>query len=578
MKTKLLGLILAVVMVAALFSGCAGGGNQSGPDSSKAPESSKNESKPENDDSSTPQELITVKILCQYWPGDFSVQAKYEDGEYASIQQFHEDLSEYGVKIEPEFIASDSFANVVATRMVTGDDMPDLVSYLWTGNGETDVMGWARNGLIRDVDGMISEYDTDGSIKQFYDEYAPGLWESSHLEDGKLYWFTYLGSNLYAIDENTHELVRNAGCYTLSLRKDWLDKLGVEMGENDIYTPEKLHEVLKLMRDNDANGNGANDELLDIDISSFNNGIAQAYGLTYQLICGYRENEKKVFCNFFDEGLADYVNYMKQLYNEGLIDSGSIDNQGGFMEQNRSAAMYNMFQWEYEASMPDVEGVQYYPIYLDLTGNLADGAYIRGGYSKGTSYGQYFVPTASDNVEGVMRLMDYIYTLRYGRLSQFGVEGKGYTIDENGLIVKIQSSSTVEDSPERREQDPLGFFLVVPAIGVESSVGAAIDTQPLYLQEKTRWGWNFRDNTAKYFDFLPEITEYSMPSQAEADTIAEKGTELETYCKELITDLILGRKSLDDLSTYQAELEKLGINDYIAVFQARLDRTVAAEK
>lgn len=52
--------------------------------------------------------------------------------------------------------------------------------------------------------------------------------------------------------------------------------------------------------------------------------------------------------------------------------------------------------------------------------------------------------------------------------------------------------------------------------------------------------------------------QYPLTTDEEQETLNEITNTLETYAKELLVDLILGNKSLDDLATYQAELEKLG--------------------
>ncbi len=53
-------------------------------------------------------------------------------------------------------------------------------------------------------------------------------------------------------------------------------------------------------------------------------------------------------------------------------------------------------------------------------------------------------------------------------------------------------------------------------------------------------------------------------------------TVLDTYSSELLVDMILGRKSIDDLDQYIEEMKALGLDEYLAVYQARHDRFLAA--
>ena len=76
----------------------------------------------------------------------------------------------------------------------------------------------------------------------------------------------------------------------------------------------------------------------------------------------------------------------------------------------------------------------------------------------------------------------------------------------------------------------------------------------------------------------PSIQPYSLPTDAEREVLNAKSTDVKTYINELILDLIIGNKSLDDLPTYRAELTDLGLDEMIAVYQARYDRYMESQK
>lgn len=48
--------------------------------------------------------------------------------------------------------------------------------------------------------------------------------------------------------------------------------------------------------------------------------------------------------------------------------------------------------------------------------------------------------------------------------------------------------------------------------------------------------------------------------------------DFETYYQELLTKLILGQKSMDDWDIYMEEMQELGLDELIAITQARYDR------
>ncbi|MFR1310396.1 MAG: hypothetical protein ACLSCO_16985 [Gallintestinimicrobium sp.] len=66
----------------------------------------------------------------------------------------------------------------------------------------------------------------------------------------------------------------------------------------------------------------------------------------------------------------------------------------------------------------------------------------------------------------------------------------------------------------------------------------------------------------------------AIPTVEEINKANEISTDLETYSKELLTKLIMGEKSLDDWDSYIQDLKDLGLDDLIAVQQARVDRAM----
>ena len=68
----------------------------------------------------------------------------------------------------------------------------------------------------------------------------------------------------------------------------------------------------------------------------------------------------------------------------------------------------------------------------------------------------------------------------------------------------------------------------------------------------------------------------ALPTTEEMEKTGEIENVLTTYMKELLTDLVLGNRSIDDLPSYIEELESLGLTEYLEIMQARRDRFVAA--
>ena len=54
--------------------------------------------------------------------------------------------------------------------------------------------------------------------------------------------------------------------------------------------------------------------------------------------------------------------------------------------------------------------------------------------------------------------------------------------------------------------------------------------------------------------------------------MAEYKTDLETYMNELATKLVMGERSFEDWDTYLKEMQALGLDEILAVLQARYER------
>ena len=69
----------------------------------------------------------------------------------------------------------------------------------------------------------------------------------------------------------------------------------------------------------------------------------------------------------------------------------------------------------------------------------------------------------------------------------------------------------------------------------------------------------------------------ALPTAEQLERKSELKTDLETYSKELSTQLILGQASLDDWDSYMAELKDLGLDEILEIENDQLARFNAAK-
>lgn len=526
-------------------------------------------------------ELTTIRILTK---NDYDDTTKIEDWEKYDVSKvFKYKLEELGIQLELECIDNAAFANVVRTRMAAGVDLPDIVAVSFDGLGTHEIIQWGQNGLIAPASDLMAQYDTDGSIAAYWDEKCPGTRAANTASDGKLYWFSYL----YRPTEYSRETGEELSPYTfrgLSIRQDWVEKVGETV--KTVYTPDELFDLLKKFQDQDVNGSGAKDECVDVAIDRFNEGgIADGFGLSTNLLA-YIDQNDKVQSNFYNPNLAEYLKFMKRLYDNGLYDTASFSTTSLYSElvaQNKAAVIYNYSHiWNYENQTGD-SNAQYTPFILEMDGDLSNGWKSHGDIA-GTTFNQYFVTSACKNQEAVMKLFDYIYTDEYAFLDYAGVEGVNYDLDENGIVVPRDLGDIPTDPDEKEEYykkyqvlafTGVGLFSL-PAMNVVPTYKYEVDpAEPEYMQIKWRAIAEFQKNADTcWFEGATILAQATKDELTKSNQI---GATLSAYASEMLTDMILGRKDIGELQNCVAEMELLGLKDFMAIMQAQRDRIINAK-
>lgn len=556
MKKKMVLLLLAAVMACGLLTGC---GDKEDGENDKQTENVDKESE-EGDNTIEPS---TVKIMCVSTSGDNSMDYILNESDEPRMVQFRKDMEELGITIECEYVDAASLKNVIVTRMASGQDMPDLFAYQQESMA-SDIIQWGKDGLVYSADELVETYDEDGSIKAFYD--AHNAWNLDTADDGKRYWFSYVWDQGKQYNEDTGDIYEGYNSFNLLVRKDWFEKVTGEEFK-DVYTLDEFYDICKKIREEDANGNGSQDEVISISTDGFENSVASAFGL-HKSYVGYFLDEYVVENNFFKDSFVDYITYMQKFYNDGLLEMGADTSNwgGGTVPSNQCIAYWNYSSVGNESYVVDDPDANYQPIILDVDGDITNGFYQLTDNISATTYYQFFVPTAATNPEGVMRLIDYCTTEYYELLTHWGIEGVDYELVNDGVVKQINSLSGEPNYflwnalPCPRAMLYVGRTKVYEDSHYESDFAKERDQRCLNIQ--TDW-----------MQYATKMVDYRYGSTStEYDEFKEnKAATLQTYEQELLVGLINGSKSLDNLEEYRTELESLGALEQVQLLQDRLD-------
>lgn len=324
-----------------------------------------------------------------------------------------------------------NWAQQFSTR-VAANDLPDIVFL-----NKADVAKFAKNGTIIPLDDLLDKYP---DFKGRLDEQA---WKLSSV-DQKIYGVPNLNPE---------------GPYTANyIRKDWLDKLGLEMPK----TAEEFRSVLQAFTEGDPDGNGQKDTFgYTVDdpnfaiMSTLTNifGVPQFGTAEYGIPMDWIDSSKQLHFGPISDEYKAYLGYMHQLMADKVIDPDIASNTFAIFKQKMAqgkAGVVSMFlpqlkmfennTWlkQIKEVSPQAEWV-YLPPIQGPNGDKGNNA-----TSPDASYFTALTKKVLEEpgkAERAIELLDYMFRDGYdgkagGQFIDFGVEGVHHK-KEGGKITEI---------------------------------------------------------------------------------------------------------------------------------------------
>jgi ABC-type glycerol-3-phosphate transport system substrate-binding protein len=432
-----------------------------------------------------------------------------------------------------------------------------------------------EQGKLTAINKAIDQY-SNGSARRYYTQEPAGYsyFNLEKMEDGNVYW---LSQNAYGDPDRP-------SAWTVLIRKDWLDKLGLKVPT----TLDEFYNTVKAFRDRDANGNGIKDEVV-VSNGGITLGIPQWFGLGHELVAAV---DGKAQSPWYQPGMKDYLTFMNRLYKEGLLLIGS--GEGGDWEANRVGARtyYALEDYFLEPSV-SVPAVAAKPLLVPfvIQGNPNIKAQVVSeGVGASLWWNSYMItiPANNKNIANTMKFLDYTTTEDYWLLVSNGIEGYSFTrtadnvytlfrgtegVDPVGSPAEIQflwrawqailpGATEAVESGWRRPKD-LGYE---PLAKVLNDQGVDGESRRAFFNDY----WE-----AKKWPLIPlQGSVLTFPTKAEIQREAAIITDLKTYSDELAMAIVMGEKGVDNASwnTYLADLKRLGLDECISIFQARMNR------
>lgn len=565
MKKKLVSLLTALTMLAALFAGCGTTGSSdqgaastpsqpqeetsqaaptqapapaSTPEEASAPEASAAETLSDRPEVTYPLvEEETTLTYWQAWPPFLS-----EISEPSDAAMFEKLAEATGVRLEISAVSTETAADDFMLRCASGDltDMVQNAATQYTGGGAKAI----EDDVIMDLLPLIDEY-TVNYYNIIYSD--PNIYKNLVNDEGQVPSLIGMYTDYYYTDQGYW------------VRQDILDKTGLEIPK----TVDELDAVLEAFK-----GLGLTDALMVLSEGKCDL-LEVAYGATDRLVDGkiqpaaltdnYKEFLKKLH-DYYQKGYisVDFVTYnesdTKPPQNVVFNDMTAI-----FKEDVAAIAGY--------LNSSNTPGFDLQPMgQIRLNeGDRLDTGFI--GVKAADKY-SLSISTQCSDPKLAIQYMDYLFSEEGHMLANYGIEGETYTI-ENG---EPQFSDLILNNPQGFDWQLCQSLYINPGFPclTDLSVQEMTYTDAQKAAVPT-WvdAYDSADETMPNERWLSYTTE---ESQHKADL----QNDIETYQTEMRLKFITGQLDIDaEWDNYCSALEGMGIHTMEEITQAAVDRYLA---
>lgn len=514
---RILGVVLSSVVVVSMLGGCSGG-----------------------KDTADGERKLT------YWLGNSASSYVSDYNDVASLQKIQENTG-----IEVDFIHPSSAAwEEQFNIMLAAQDYTDLIQWNWNSSYAGGFDGVVNDGIAVVLDDYMDKLPNYSKVLKENPDFDKTL----RTTDGKMVPFAALSSEV------------QAAAFGPMIRKDWLDKLNLEVPQ----TMDDWHNVLTAFKTKDPNGNGKADE---IPFAEYKAGaaiaaFANAYGVKKGDV--FVKNDKVVYGTVQPE-FKDFVTEMNKWYKEGLIDpefaaieksvtdanmtngiSGATiayvgGSMGNYISANKNNPEYNLVSAPWPAKKAGTPAYNGNQLLRQTDGNMST-----------------VITTGCKNIDVALEFMDYLFSEEGTILQNWGIEGETYT-KENGELKFTDYVMNNEDglSPVQAIS-PIAFTIWgVPAKIIDADAYTQIQySMPAQAEAVKNWSAGDRSLMTMIWPMTAE----------EKERVSEIKTSISTYESEMFTKMVIGKEPISKFDSFVNELKARGVTELEAIYQKAYDR------
>lgn len=427
-----------------------------------------------------------------------------------------------------EYTSEEDYAARIAKLSAKNQEkLPDVL--FKAALSDADQRRMAADGTLVDLKPLIAQYAPN--LAALLEENPE--WEKAiTLPDGKI-----VALPLF----NTME--RQCGVW---LNESWVRALGYTMPTD----ADSLYEVLTAIKTGDPNGNGKADEIpLNVTGVWEMRWLLGLFGINANDYNLAMQDGSVVFAPRM-EGYRAFVEYLKKLYDEGLLPAGAFkdvhalnalnDKESDTVVSGAIVTVTPYSQMDATAALSYTLMVPANGVWRDLLGEVWSGAFA--------------VTAGCEDVESALKWVDALYD-ENNVLAYAGVEGVDYEVTRNGWTWILDTYRTVDTI---RAESIIYTAGTIPGI-MPSDFMRNVDSE-------------LDRHVIANSDALKQVATQPLPVRILTDEEAARVSELQSALGEAvdvgIARFVTGEVPLDDESwqAYQEQLTSLGADELTAIF------------
>lgn len=430
-----------------------------------------------------------------------------------------------GVKVEIIRAPVASYGEKLNVTLASGD-LPDIVFM-----SEDNMTSWTDEGALLPLDDLIEEHGKNFK-KVFSDEDKKELVNPT---DGQLYGMPYI--------------LRLPAMSTMGVRRDWLDKLGLE-------APDTIEELENVLTEFKNNGEKLGTPTV-IPMAGSLSAFYMMYGITETGEQGmWTLDDKGNYVSRFEHpNYKECLETLRRFYQNGLIDPEflsrnndvnaiySLFNSGtagmGFVYSTRLREITNILQETDKNAFFD---------YMEPVTGIDGEKRILGRKIFGTL--GCITIAAEDKKEECMKFLDWAYSEEGERLFNYGIEGKHYDMVDGKPVIRDDfNKGWVDIRKEGIVPTNMSYNRSLDAYNQCMFYGKDISE----LNELEKLTYKAYYENEKYI--VSPIRSFS------TETSLKKGTDIYASLKEKEAKAITGKISIDDFFGELDKIKKNGLDD-----------------